>query len=66
MLIDDVESTALPPSLATLRWGLAMLFAGMMLTLGVTLSLAAPDGGFRSPTAGPVPAIAPVESARPS
>lgn len=39
--IDGLEATTAPPSLATLQLGLAMLFAGMMLTLSVTLSLAA-------------------------
>ena len=38
-----------PPSLASLRLGLLMLFCGMMLTLSVTFSLAAQvpprDGG---------------------
>lgn len=37
--IAEAESSAAPPSLASLRWGLAMLFAGIMLTLGVTMSL---------------------------
>ncbi|MBY6203610.1 hypothetical protein [Halomonas denitrificans] len=51
LLIDEVEPAAEPPSLTTLRWGLAMLFAGMMLTLGVTLSLDAAGDGHRPSTA---------------
>ena len=39
--IDGVEAASQSPSLAMLRLGLTMLFVGLMLTLSVTLSLAA-------------------------
>ena len=66
LLIDEVEPAAAPPSLTTLRWGLAMLFAGMMLTLGVTLSLDAPGHGHRASTADSPPVKRAAGSARPS